>query len=68
MNIRYFVIFRGGKMEGSEVILSTVTWCLFLLLMGVETVKANRPPRFVLDRNIGSEIVVWMREGRGVMR
>ena len=42
MNIRYFVIFRGRKMGGSEGILSAVTWCLFLLLMGVETVEANR--------------------------
>ena len=52
-------------MGGSEGILSAVTWCLFLLLMGVETVEANRPPRFVLDGNIGSEIVVRMREGEG---
>ena len=62
---------RGRKMgerweeDGSEGILSAVTWCLFLLLMGVETVEANRPPRFVLDGNIGSEIVVRMREGEG---
>ena len=52
-------------MRGSDGILSAVTWCLLLLVMGLETVEANRPPRFVLDGNIGSEIVVRMREGEG---
>ena len=60
-NILSFV--RGRKIKGSEGILSAVTWSLCLLVMVVETVEANRPPRFVLDGNIGSEIVVRMREG-----
>ena len=36
--------------------------------MGIKTAQANRPPTFVLDGNVGSEIVVRMREGRGVQR
>ena len=66
MNIRCFVIYRGRKIGGSEGIFSAVTWCLFLLVMVGETVEANRPPRFVLDGNIGSEIEVRMKEGEGV--
>ena len=63
VHIRYFVLCRGRKMGGSEGRVSAVTWFLFLLFMG--TVRGNRPPRFVMEGNSGSEIVVRMREGEG---
>ena len=35
------------------------------IVMWLGTAQANIPPRFVLDGNVGSEIVVRMREGEG---
>ena len=53
---------RGGERGRTSVrqrgTFSELTWCLFLILSGVEIVLCNRPPRFVLDGNVGSEIVV----------
>ena len=63
---------RGGERGRTSVrqrgTFSELTWCLFLILSGVEIVVCNRPPRFVLDGNVGSEIVVRMREGEGGAR
>ena len=63
---------RGGvgvlskrKVVRKEVRLHAVTLCFFLLAMWLGTAQANRPPRFVLDGNVGSEIVVRMREEVG---
>ena len=53
------------KVVRKEVRLHAVTLCFFLLVMWLGTAQANRPPRFVLDGNVGSEIVVRMREGEG---
>ena len=63
VNIRFTLLSRGRLKGGSELRFPAVTLCLLLLMMGIKTVQANRPPRFVLDGNIGSEIVVRMREG-----
>ena len=65
VNIRYTLLSRGGKMGGSEFRFYGVILCLLLLLLEIQTAQANRPPRFVLDGNVGSEIVVRMREGEG---
>ena len=56
---------RGRKVVRKKVRLHAVTLCFFLLVMWLGTAQANRPPRFVLDGNVGSEIVVRMREGEG---
>ena len=34
-----------------------------LLVMGMARVSANSPPRFLLDTNVGSEIVLRLTEG-----
>ena len=65
VNIHFTLLFKGRRMGGSDLRFAAVTWCLLFLMMGIKTVQANRPPRFVLDGNIGSEIVVRMREGEG---
>ena len=59
---------RGGTTARQRGTFSELSWCLFFILLGVETVSCNRPPRFVLDGNVGSEIVVRMREGEGGAR
>ena len=66
VNIRYTLLSRGRKMGGSEFRFYGVILCLLLLLLEIQTAQANRPPRFVLDGNVGSEIVVRMMEGEGV--
>ena len=41
-----------------------VTRMLLLMLMtGLALVSANSPPRFLLDTNVGSEIVLRLTEG-----
>ena len=67
-NICNALPFRGRRKGGSESRFPAVTLCLLFLIMGIKTAQANRPPTFVLDGNVGSEIVVRMREGRGVQR
>ena len=65
VNIRFTFLSKGRRMGGSELRFGGVTLCLLFLLLEIKTAQANRPPRFVLDGNIGSEIVVRMREGEG---
>ena len=64
-NICNALPFRGRRKGGSESRFPAVTLCLLFLIMEIKTAQANRPPRFVLDGNVGSEIVVRMREGEG---
>ena len=68
VNIRYALLSTGRKLGGSEFRFYGVTLCILLLLLEIKTAQANRPPRFVLDGNVGSEIVVRMREGEGGAR
>ena len=35
----------------------------WLLMLSVTLVAANSPPRFLLETNVGSEIVLRLREG-----
>ena len=35
----------------------------WLLILSVTLVAANSPPRFLLETNVGSEIVLRLREG-----
>ena len=68
VNIRYAGLSKGRIMGGSDLRFAGVILCLLLLMMGIKTAQANRPPRFLLDGNVGSEIVVRMREGEGGQR
>ena len=36
---------------------------MIMMMMMVTTVSANSPPRFLLDTNVGSEIVLRLTEG-----
>ena len=54
----HFVMLRDRK------VVRKLNLCFFLV-MAIGIAQANRPPRFVLDGNVGSEIVVRMREGEG---
>jgi hypothetical protein len=65
VNIRFTFLSKGRRMGGSELRFPAVTLCLLFLLLEIKTAQANIPPRFVLDGNIGSEIVVRTREGGG---
>ena len=38
---------------------------LSVMALQVRTVAANSPPRFLLETNVGSEIVLRLREGEG---
>ena len=64
-NICNTLPFRGRRKGRRLSRFAAVTLCLLFLMMGTQTAQANRPPKFVLDGNVGSEIVVRMREGEG---
>ena len=36
---------------------------MMMMMMMITTVSANSPPRFLLDTNVGSEIVLRLTEG-----
>ena len=40
-----------------------VTRMLLMVMTGMALVSANSPPRFLLDTNVGSEIVLRLTEG-----
>ena len=41
----------------------TVMITVMMVMMMITTVSANSPPRFLLDTNVGSEIVLRLTEG-----
>ena len=41
----------------------TVMMTVMMMVMMVSSVSANSPPRFLLDTNVGSEIVLRLTEG-----
>ena len=60
VTILYCVMNRGRKEGRSD---GRQRGVILLLLVGV--VRGNKPPRFVMEGNSGSEIVVRVREGEG---
>ena len=62
-------VIRGHKRDRNKTSKTVIVYVLILIVnFFASAVKANRPPRFVVDGNVGSEMVVRMREGTGGAR
>ena len=61
------VIFRHDELVtrviGGEMGVSRVSGMLLVMAIMMVRVSANSPPRFLLDTNVGSEIVLRLTEG-----